>query len=92
MSNVPLSPGACRGSGRRTEPQCRITAHGDDDRLLNGLAQDAMKLSPKDGETGSRTVVVRAHGANENRRLVGARRDKLLASGRTQPELGQLIA
>ncbi len=51
-----------------------------------------MKLSPKDGETGPRTVVARAHGANENRRLVGARRDKMLASGRTQPELGQLIA
>jgi hypothetical protein len=82
----------CRQIHRATEPQSGLTDDGDDDRLLNGLAQDPMKLSPKDGESCPRTMVASAHRANEDGRSVDARRNKLLASRRSQPELGQLIA
>ena len=85
-------PRSSRECGRRTQPQHRIAAHGDDDRLLRSLAQDAMQLAPKDGEARSLSLVTPPHRANEDRHLVDARRDKLLASGRTHPEFGQLIA
>jgi lysozyme family protein len=49
-------------------------------------------MPPEDGEAGSRTLVTPPHVANEDRHLVDARRDKLLASGRTHTEFGQLIA
>jgi hypothetical protein len=51
-----------------------------------------MQLPPEDGEARSRTLVAPPYGADEDRRLVDARRDKLLASGRTHTEFGQLIA
>ena len=47
-----------------------------------------MQLPPEDGEAGARTLVTPPHGADEDRRLVDARRDKLLASGRTHTEFG----
>jgi hypothetical protein len=59
---------------------------------VSSLAQDAMQLPPEDGEAHARTPVTPPHGADEDRRLVDARRDKLLASGRTHAEFGQLIA
>jgi hypothetical protein len=37
-------------------------------------------------------MVASPRNANEDRRLVDARRDKVLASGRTEPELDQFIA
>ncbi len=51
-----------------------------------------MQLPPEDGEARSRTLVSPPYRADEDRRLVDARRDKLLASGRTHTEFGQLIA
>lgn len=83
--------GDCRQIHRATEPQSGLTENSDDDRLLSSLVQNPMKLAPKDGETCPRAMVARTHGASEDRRLMNARRDKMLASGRTQPELGQLI-
>ena len=51
-----------------------------------------MQAPSEDGEARSRTPVTPPHTADENRRLVDARRDKVLASGRTHTEFGQLIA
>lgn len=87
-----VRPGACLNLGRTTEPKDGLTDHGDDDRLLSCLAQDAMKLSPEDGEARSRTPIPSAHRADEDWHLVHARREKLLASRRTQAEFRQLIA